>query len=62
MKPGVDDKKGATAPEAGMAIHNDFKDKFIRAEVIFGKIYLMSALMEKPAKKALCGRKERSMS
>ncbi|MEK7593591.1 MAG: redox-regulated ATPase YchF [Patescibacteria group bacterium] len=30
-------KKGATAPEAGMAIHNDFKDKFIRAEVIFWK-------------------------
>ncbi len=30
-------KKGSTAPEAGMAIHNDFKDKFIRAEVIFWK-------------------------
>lgn len=28
-------KKGWTAPEAGTAIHNDFKDKFIRAEVIF---------------------------
>ncbi|MDR3519458.1 MAG: redox-regulated ATPase YchF [Candidatus Pacebacteria bacterium] len=27
-------KIGATAPEAGMAIHTDFKDKFIRAEVI----------------------------
>jgi len=27
-------KKGATAPEAGAAIHNDFKDKFIRAQVI----------------------------
>ena len=27
-------KKGATAPEAGAAIHNDFKDKFIRADVI----------------------------
>ncbi len=26
--------KGALAPEAGAAIHNDFKDKFIRAEVI----------------------------
>jgi GTP-binding protein YchF len=25
---------GASAPEAGAAIHNDFKDKFIRAEVI----------------------------
>ena len=27
-------KKGATAPEAGAAIHSDFKDKFIRAEVV----------------------------
>ena len=27
-------KKGCTAPEAGTAIHTDFKDKFIRAEVI----------------------------
>jgi GTP-binding protein YchF len=27
-------QRGATAPEAGAAIHNDFKDKFIRAEVI----------------------------
>ena len=27
-------KIGSTAPEAGRAIHNDFKDKFIRAEVI----------------------------
>ena len=26
--------KGSTAPVAGMAIHTDFKDKFIRAEVI----------------------------
>jgi GTP-binding protein YchF len=26
---------GSTAPIAGMAIHNDFKDKFIRAEVVF---------------------------
>ncbi|OIO30575.1 redox-regulated ATPase YchF [Candidatus Nomurabacteria bacterium CG1_02_43_90] len=30
-------KKGSTAPIAGMAIHTDFKDKFIRAEVIFWK-------------------------
>lgn len=28
-------KKGSAAPEAGLAIHTDFKDKFIRAEVIF---------------------------
>jgi hypothetical protein len=27
-------RRGSTAPEAGTAIHNDFKDKFIRAEVI----------------------------
>ncbi|MCB9820577.1 redox-regulated ATPase YchF [Candidatus Nomurabacteria bacterium] len=27
-------KKGSSAPVAGMAIHTDFKDKFIRAEVI----------------------------
>lgn len=26
--------QGALAPEAGAAIHNDFKDKFIRAEVV----------------------------
>ncbi len=27
-------RQGATAPEAGAAIHTDFKDRFIRAEVI----------------------------
>ncbi|MCX6731438.1 MAG: redox-regulated ATPase YchF [Candidatus Parcubacteria bacterium] len=27
-------KKGSTAPEAGAAIHTDFKEKFIKAEVI----------------------------
>jgi len=30
-------KKGSTAPEAGLAIHSDFKEKFIRAEVIWWK-------------------------
>ncbi len=30
-------KIGSTAPVAGMAIHTDFKDKFIRAEVVFWK-------------------------
>ena len=30
-------KAGSTAPVAGMAIHNDFKEKFIRAEVVFWK-------------------------
>lgn len=28
-------KRGSTAKEAGAAIHTDFRDKFIRAEVIF---------------------------
>jgi len=28
-------KNGSTAPETGAAIHNDFKDRFIRAEVIY---------------------------
>jgi len=27
-------RRGATAPEAGAAIHSDFKEKFIRAEII----------------------------
>ncbi len=30
-------KRGWTAPEAGTAIHTDFKEKFIRAEIIFWK-------------------------
>jgi GTP-binding protein YchF len=30
-------RRGSTAPVAGMAIHTDFKDKFIRAEVVFWK-------------------------
>jgi ribosome-binding ATPase len=30
-------KRGSTAPVAGMAIHTDFKDKFIRAEIVFWK-------------------------
>lgn len=35
-------KRDSTAPEAGRAIHNDFKDKFIRAEVINWKDLLDS--------------------
>ena len=35
-------KIGSTAPVAGMAIHTDFKDKFIRAEVINWKNLLDS--------------------
>ena len=30
-------QRGSTAPVAGMAIHTDFKDKFIRAEIVFWK-------------------------
>ncbi len=30
-------EKGSTAPIAGTAIHTDFKDKFIRAEIVFWK-------------------------
>ena len=30
-------QKGSTAPIAGTAIHTDFKDKFIRAEIVFWK-------------------------
>ncbi len=35
-------KKGWSAPEAGTAIHTDFKDKFIRAEVVASKDLLES--------------------
>ncbi len=28
-------RNNSTAPEAGVAIHNDFKDRFIRADIIF---------------------------
>ncbi|MBP6857844.1 MAG: YchF family ATPase [Candidatus Pacebacteria bacterium] len=35
-------KIGSTAPVAGMAIHTDFKDKFIRAQVIFWQDLLNS--------------------
>ena len=35
-------KRGWTAPEAGTAIHTDFKEKFIRAEVVFWKDLLDS--------------------
>ncbi len=30
-------KRGSTAPEAGAAIHTDFRDRFIKADVIFWK-------------------------
>ncbi|MDQ5949780.1 MAG: ribosome-binding ATPase [Patescibacteria group bacterium] len=35
-------KKGSTAPVAGQAIHTDFKDKFIRAEVVYWQDLLES--------------------
>jgi len=35
-------KVGSTAPVAGMAIHSDFRDKFIRAEVINWKMLIDS--------------------
>ncbi len=35
-------RQGSTAPEAGTAIHNDFKEKFIRAEVIFWEALIVS--------------------
>lgn len=38
-------KTGSTAPVAGMAIHTDFKDKFIRAEVVFWSDLLASGSM-----------------
>jgi ribosome-binding ATPase YchF (GTP1/OBG family) len=30
-------KKGDTAPKAGAAIHTDFENKFVKAEVVFWK-------------------------
>jgi GTP-binding protein YchF len=35
-------ERGSTAPVAGMAIHTDFRDKFIRAEVVYWKDLLES--------------------
>lgn len=37
-------KKGSTAPEAGAAIHTDFREKFIRAEVINWEKLLVGGL------------------
>ena len=45
--------RGATAPEAGTAIHTDFKDKFIRAEVVFWKDLLDSGSYAKAREKGL---------
>lgn len=46
-------KTGSTAPIAGTAIHTDFKDKFIRAEVIFWKDLLDSGSYAKAREKGL---------
>lgn len=46
-------KKGWAAPEAGTAIHTDFKDKFIRAEVIFWKDLLDAGSYAKAREKGL---------
>lgn len=45
--------RGATAPEAGTAIHTDFKDKFIRAEVVFWKDLLDAGSYAKAREKGL---------
>src|ERR1035437_8134046 len=45
--------KGSTAPVAGMAIHTDFKHKFIRAEVVFWKDLLDSCSSDNARAKGL---------
>lgn len=46
-------KKNSTAPVAGMAIHTDFKDKFIRAEVISWQTLLDSGSYHSAREKGL---------
>lgn len=46
-------KKGSTAPVAGTAIHTDFHDKFIRAEVVFWKDLLDNGSYGKAREKGL---------
>jgi len=46
-------KQNSTAPEAGMAIHTDFKDKFIRAEVINWQDLLTAGSYAKAREKGL---------
>jgi len=46
-------KAGSTAPEAGMAIHTDFKEKFIKAEVINWKTLLEAGSYGKAREKGL---------
>lgn len=44
---------GSTAPVAGTAIHTDFKDKFIRAEVVFWKDLIEAGSYAKAREKGL---------
>lgn len=46
-------KKGATAPIAGSAIHNDFKDKFIRADVINWQVLIEAGSWSKARERGL---------
>ncbi|MDD5152478.1 MAG: redox-regulated ATPase YchF [Candidatus Pacebacteria bacterium] len=46
-------KVGSTAPVAGQAIHTDFKDKFIRAEIIFWKDLINAGSYAKAREKGL---------
>lgn len=46
-------KQGSSAPEAGAAIHSDFRDKFIRAEVIEWNKLLESGSYAKAREKGL---------
>jgi len=46
-------KKDSTAPEAGGAIHTDFTDKFIKAEVIFWEDLLTAGSYSKAREKGL---------
>ncbi len=46
-------RRGSTAPEAGRAIHNDFKEKFIRAEVVAYDDLITSGSYAKAREKGL---------
>lgn len=46
-------RRNSTAPEAGAAIHSDFEDKFIRAEVVFWQDLVESGSLAKAREKGL---------
>jgi ribosome-binding ATPase YchF (GTP1/OBG family) len=54
-------KRGWTAPLAGTAIHTDFKDKFIRAEVIEWDKLLAQVHMLPRVKKVWSEQKEKNI-